>query len=138
MRLAGRARLGRTLVVTDPGDWLGVVRETVLALLPCATDQPGDWLLERTSSERPRHVRLGAFRLLDARGGIMALRAAVALLADPDAKLRFWAGQSVQHWKPTSHAGRGDAEVADLVDRSRHLFSDHVLRLRKWEAGVGS
>ncbi|MFF0142478.1 hypothetical protein ACFYRN_39335 [Streptomyces sp. NPDC005227] len=61
-----------------------------------------------------------------------------SLCLDPDAKLRFWAGQSVQLWKPTSHAGRGDAEVADLLDRSRHLFSDHVLRLRKWEAGVGS
>ncbi|MFJ8988965.1 hypothetical protein ACIRQH_01065 [Streptomyces sp. NPDC102279] len=45
VRLAGRARLGSTLVVTDSGDWLGVVRETVLALLPCATDLPGDWLL---------------------------------------------------------------------------------------------
>ncbi|MFE7892793.1 hypothetical protein [Streptomyces sp. NPDC057412] len=115
----------------------GVVRETVLALLPSAEQLPADWLLERTGPERPRHVRLGAFRLLDARGGIVALRAAVGLLEDSDGKLRTWAAQSVQRWRPTPGVRRGDAEVEELLDQCGHLFSDYVLRRRKWEAGVG-
>ncbi|MFB8029731.1 MULTISPECIES: hypothetical protein [unclassified Streptomyces] len=123
-------------LLDDPA--AGVVRATATALLPSAKESPADWLLERTSSERPRHVRVGAFRLLDARGGIVALRAAVGLLEDPDIKLRTWAGQSVQRWHPSPDEWHGDAEVGELLDRSRHLFSDYVLRRRKWEAGVDS
>ncbi|GHA96152.1 hypothetical protein GCM10010330_57810 [Streptomyces tendae] len=74
------------------------------------------------------------FRLLDAHGGIVALRTAVRLLEDPDVKLRLWAAQSVQRWHPSPDARRGDAEVGELLDRSRHLFSDFVLR----RAQVGS
>ncbi|MFD4237109.1 hypothetical protein [Streptomyces sp. NPDC058542] len=121
-------------LLDDPA--AGVVRETATALLPSARELPADWLWERTSSERPRHVRVGAFRLLDARGGVVALRAAVGLFEDPDIKLRTWAGQSVQRWRPSPDGRRGDAEVGELLDRSRHLFSDYVLRRRKWEAGV--
>ncbi|MFA0845829.1 MULTISPECIES: hypothetical protein [Streptomyces] len=123
-------------LLDDPAAW--VVRETTTALLPSAKELPADWLLERTSSERPRHVRVGAFRLLDAHGGIVALRAAVGLLGDPDVKLRTWAAQSVQRWHPSPDGQRGDAEVGELLDRGRHLFSEHVLRRRKWEAGVDS
>ena len=116
----------------------GVVREAAVALLPSVKQLPVDWLLERTGSERPRHIRIGAFRLLDARGGIVALRVAVGLLEDPDDKLRTWAGQSVQRWLPTADVRRHEAEVGELLDRSRHLFSDDALRRRKWEAGVYS
>ncbi|MEU1200043.1 hypothetical protein ABZ446_27970 [Streptomyces sp. NPDC005813] len=121
-------------LLDDPA--AGVVRETAVALLPSAKELPADRLLERTRSDRPRHVRVGAFRLLDARGGIVALRAAVGLLEDPDTKLRTWAGQSVQRWHPSADVRHGDAEVGELLDRSRHLFSDYVLRMRKREAGV--
>ncbi|WP_327341145.1 hypothetical protein [Streptomyces europaeiscabiei] len=123
-------------LLDDPA--AGVVRETALALLPSAKELPADRLLERTGLERPRHVRVGAFRLLDARGGIVALRVAVGLLEDPDVKLRTWAGRSVQRWHPSADVRRGDAQVGELLDRSRHLFSDYVLRRRKWEAGVDS
>ncbi|MGW1658538.1 hypothetical protein [Streptomyces atratus] len=123
-------------LLDDPA--AGVVRETATALLPSAKELPADWLWERTSSERPRHVRVGAFRLLNARGGVVALRAAVGLFEDPDIKLRTWAGQSVQRWHPSPDERHGDAEVGELLDRSRHLFSDYVLRRRKWEAGVDS
>ncbi len=112
-----------------------VVRETATVLLPSAKELPADRLLERTSSQRPRHVCVGAFRLLDAHGGIVAQRAAVGLLADRDMKLRTWAAQSVQRWRPSPDGRRGDAEVGELLDRSRHLFSDFVLRRRKWEPG---
>ncbi|WP_327113407.1 hypothetical protein OG206_07165 [Streptomyces sp. NBC_01341] len=114
----------------------GVVRETAVALLPSAERLPADWLLERTGSERPRHVRVAAFRLLVARDGVVALRAAVGLLDDPDVKLRGWAGQSVQGWHPSAREPRGNAEVGELFDRSRHLFSDQVRRRRKQEAGL--
>ncbi|MFC8227986.1 HEAT repeat domain-containing protein [Streptomyces sp. NPDC057287] len=115
----------------------GVVRETAVALLPSAKELPADWLMERIGPEQPRHVRLAAFRLLVARDGVVALRAAVTLLEDPDVKLRTWAGQSVQGWHPSPGERYGDVDVGELLDRSRHLFSDHVLRRRKWEAGVG-
>ncbi|MFJ8007307.1 hypothetical protein [Streptomyces fagopyri] len=121
-------------LLDDPA--AGVVRETAVALLPTAHELPADWLLERTSSERQRHIRLAAFRLLDAQGGVVALKAAVGLLRDPDVRLRSWAGQSVQRWHPPADVRRYGAEVGELLDRSRHLFSDHALRLRKWEAGV--
>ncbi|MET7928643.1 hypothetical protein ABZT51_33435 [Streptomyces sp. NPDC005373] len=114
-----------------------VVRETAIALLPSVKALPADWLLERTGSARERHIRLAAFRLLDARGGVVALRAAVGLLEDSDVKLRTWAGQSVQRWHPSADMQRGDPEVEQLLDRSRHLFSDHVLRRRKREARAG-
>ncbi|MFF5026051.1 hypothetical protein ACFY2J_17795 [Streptomyces collinus] len=123
-------------LLDDPA--AAVVRETAVALLPSARELPADWLLQRTGSERPRHVRVGAFRLLDARGGIVTLRAAVGLLDDPDAKLRTWAGQSVQRWHPSADVRGCEAEVGQLLDRSRHLFSDYVLRRRKWQAGVSS
>ncbi|WP_432161318.1 hypothetical protein [Streptomyces sp. NRRL F-5630] len=115
-----------------------VVRETTTALLPSAKELPADWLLERTGSQRPRHVRVGAFRLLDARGGIVAIRAAVGLLQDPDVKLRTWAAHSVQRWHPSPDERRGDAEVGELLGRSRHLLSDYTLHRLKWEAGVNS
>ncbi|MEV7994512.1 hypothetical protein AB0O67_22125 [Streptomyces sp. NPDC086077] len=121
-------------LLDDPA--AGVVRETVAALLPSARELPADWLLARTSTDRPRHVRVGAFRLLDARGGTLALRVAVGLFQDPDMKLRTWAAQSVQRWHPSPGERRGDAEVGELLEQSRHLFSDHMLRRRKWEAGV--
>ncbi|MFH8796004.1 hypothetical protein [Streptomyces sp. NPDC017941] len=123
-------------LLDDPA--AAVVRETATALLPSAKELPVDWLSERTGSERPRHVRVGAFRVLDARGGIVALRAAVGLLEDPDMKLRTWAAQAVQRWRPSPNERRGDLEAGELLDRSRHLFSDHVLRRLMREAGVDS
>lgn len=123
-------------LLDDPA--ASVVRETTAALLPSAKELPADWLLERTSTDRPRHVRVGAFRLLDAHGGTVALRAAVRLFQDPDMKLRTWATQSVQRWHPSPDGRRGDEEVGELLNQSRHLFSDYMLRRRKWEAGVDS
>lgn len=121
-------------LLDDPAP--AVVRQATVSLLPCAKQLTAPWLTERTGPHRLRHVRLAAFRLLDARGGIVALRAAVGLLNDPDDKLRTWAGQSVQRWHPATNEPRGTAEVGELLDRSRHLFSDYVLERRKREAGV--
>ncbi|MGY1455613.1 HEAT repeat domain-containing protein [Streptomyces sp. SS8] len=121
-------------LLDDPAP--AVVRETTAALLPSARRLPAGRLLERTGPEHPRHVRVAAFRLLDAYGGVVALRAAVGLLEDPDVKLRTWAEQAVQRWHPGAGTRRGDAEVGELLDRGRHLFSDYVLRRRKWEAGL--
>ncbi|MFB8775289.1 HEAT repeat domain-containing protein [Streptomyces broussonetiae] len=114
----------------------GVVREVTRALLPSAGALPLETLTDRLAPGRPRQARVAAFRLLWARGGVVALRAAVALLDDPDDRLRTWAGQSVQRWHAGRGVVRGDAEVGELLDRARHLCSDYVLKRRKWAAGL--
>ncbi|MFE1309804.1 hypothetical protein [Streptomyces sp. NPDC058755] len=96
----------------------GVVGEATLALLPSAGLLPEAWLAERLAPERPRWVRVSAYRLLDAHGGVVRLRAAVALLGDADERLRSRAELTVRRfrWWGT------DAEVAELLDRARaHL-----------------
>ncbi|MFD4502464.1 HEAT repeat domain-containing protein [Streptomyces sp. NPDC058457] len=113
-----------------------VVREATVNLLPSAGALDAGWLMDRLAAGRARHVRVSAFRLLDARGGVVRLRAAVALLDDPDVKLRGWAERSVQQWHPTPDVPLGSEEVAALLDRGRHLFSEWVLTRRKREAGV--
>ncbi|MFC3576479.1 hypothetical protein ACFOZ0_24975 [Streptomyces yaanensis] len=124
-------------LLDDPAP--GVVREVTAALLPSAGAVPEEELTERLGGEGPRHVRVAAFRLLDARGGVVRLRAAVAALDDPDDRIRHWARQSVQGWHATEDVPReAAAEVGELLDRSRHLFSEYVLTRRKWEAGVRS
>ncbi|WP_191971409.1 HEAT repeat domain-containing protein [Streptomyces luteolifulvus] len=121
-------------LLDDPAP--GVVREATAALLPSARSLDADWLAERLESGRPRHVRVSAYRLLDAHGGVVRLRTAVALLDDPDLKLRTWATQSVQGWHATADVPRGAAEVGELLDRARHLFSEYALKRRKWGAGL--
>ncbi|WP_237518623.1 hypothetical protein [Streptomyces sp. SID5910] len=137
LRVLDCVRVERLLpLLDDPA--AGVVRECALALLPSAADLPAGRLLERTGRTWPRHVRLAALRLLVAGGGVVALRAAVALLEDPDVKLRRWAGQCVQRWRPSVGERHCAQEVGELLDRCRHLFSDHVLLRRRWEAGAPS
>ncbi|MGY3201258.1 HEAT repeat domain-containing protein [Streptomyces sp. TE5632] len=123
-------------LLDDPAS--GVVREAAASLLPLAGALPAGRLLGLLDSGCPRHVRVTAFRLLDARGGVIGLRAAVTLLEDPDDKLRMWAGQSVQRWHPAADTRPGDPEVGELLDRAGHLFSEYVLKRRKWEAGLPS
>ncbi|MFE2422285.1 hypothetical protein [Streptomyces hokutonensis] len=81
-------------LLDDPA--AGVVREVTAALLPSAELVPEEWLTERLGAQWPRAVRVGAFRLLDARGGGVRREAAEALLDDPDAKLRGWAEHAVK------------------------------------------
>ncbi|MER7169798.1 hypothetical protein [Streptomyces mesophilus] len=116
----------------------GVTREVAATLAAAPVALPAEWLLDRLASDRPRHVRVAAFRLLDRQGGLPQLRAAASLLDDPDPKLRRWAGQSVQRWEPPVGLPRGDAEVAALYERCAHLFSPYVLKRRKWAAGIST
>lgn len=134
LRLLDCVEAGRLLPLLDDAA-AGVARETALALVPSVGQLPVDRLLERLYG-RPRHVRLAAFRLLDARGGIEALRAAVGLLEDPDVKVRTRAEQSVRRWRPPVDARHHGTEVAELLDQSRHLFSAYELLRLKWEAGA--
>ncbi|MGW0834582.1 hypothetical protein [Streptomyces prunicolor] len=125
-------------LLDDPAP--GVVREATLALLPSTGLVPDGALMERLAGgwpkEWPRHVRVGAFRLLDARGGIVRLRAAVTVLDDPDERLRAWGAQVVQRWHLEEGMTPGDPEVGELLGRARHLFSEYVLSRRLWEAGL--
>lgn len=121
-------------LLEDPSP--AVARETATALLPSAARLSAPWLRQLLAPHRPRHTRLAAFRLLDAQGAIPQLRAAVALLDDPDDKLRTRAEQSVRRWLPSAGVPRGDAEAAALLKRCEHLFSAHVLRRHKWQLGL--
>ncbi|MET7382122.1 hypothetical protein ABZT08_25430 [Streptomyces sp. NPDC005526] len=88
------------LLLDDPAP--GVVREATLALLPSAELLPEHWLTERLGTERPRWVRVSAYRLLDARGGSARLRAARRLLEDADERLRRRAELTVGRSLPSS------------------------------------
>lgn len=121
-------------LLDDPAP--AVVREATLALVPSARLLDEGWLLERLAVERSRETRVSAFRLLSAHGGIVRLRAAVALVDDPDDRLRAWARESVRRWYPTADVPRGAVEVGELLGRVRHLLGDHVLGTRLWETGL--
>jgi hypothetical protein len=79
---------------------------------------------------------VAAFRLLDAHGGAPRLRAAVALLDDPDVRLRVRAAQSVRSWAPGPDVPRGSVEVGELLGRARHVLGESALRMLMWEAGI--
>ncbi|MFJ9866257.1 hypothetical protein [Streptomyces sp. NPDC101165] len=103
-------------LLDDPAP--GVVGEATLALLPSAGLLPEAWLAERLAAGRPHRVRVSAYRLLDAHGGVVRLRAAVALLGDADERLRTRAELTVRRVRWWG----ADAEVAELLDRARaHL-----------------
>ncbi|MFJ3444032.1 hypothetical protein ACIPM2_22980 [Streptomyces sp. NPDC086081] len=106
-------------LLDDPAP--GVVREAAAALLPSAALLPEAWLTERLAPERPPQARLAAYRLLEARGGIVRLRAAVSLLGDPDARLRTRAARAVRGWYPPEV--REDEEGSALLARARHVFA---------------
>ncbi|MEU6475576.1 hypothetical protein ABZ858_01570 [Streptomyces sp. NPDC047017] len=123
-----------TPLLDDPAP--AVVRETTTALLPSARSLDAGALTARLAPDRPWYLRVAAFRLLDACGGLVRLRAAVALLEDPDERLRQWAEQSVRSWYPTADVPRGAVEAGELLARCRHLLGDHAIRRRLWEAGL--
>jgi hypothetical protein len=112
------------VLLDDPAP--GVVREVTVALLPSARSLDAAWLTDRLAAGRPRHVRVAAFRLLDACGGIGRLRAAVALLEDPDEPLRSWAEQAVRRWYPAGDAASGTPEAAGVWHRGRRLLGRQV------------
>ncbi|WUB47616.1 hypothetical protein OG942_31485 [Streptomyces griseorubiginosus] len=121
-------------LLDDPAP--GVVREAALALVPSARKLDDQWLMRRLGADRPRAERVAAFRLLNAHDGVVRLRAALALIDDPDDRLRHWARQSVQRWQPTADVPRGSAEVGELLDRARSLISAWVLERHRWETGL--
>ncbi|GLP68711.1 hypothetical protein TUSST3_53340 [Streptomyces sp. TUS-ST3] len=122
------------VLLDDPAP--GVVREATWALVPSARMLDAGWLLERLAVTRSRETRVSAFRLLNAHDGVVRLRAAAALVDDPDDKLRHWARQSVLRWRPTDKVPPGSAELGELLGRVRHLLGDHALEQRLWEAGL--
>jgi HEAT repeat protein len=122
-------------LLDDPSP--SAAREAATALLPSADRLPEAWLTLRLSTDRPVHTRKAAFRLLRAQGGVAQLRAAVQLLTDEDPGLKALAGPAIQLWVvPPAGVPRGDAEVAALLDRCTHLFSDYVLARLRRELGI--
>ncbi|MFF9851983.1 hypothetical protein [Streptomyces litmocidini] len=73
-------------LLDDPAP--GVVRETVTALVPWTDRLPRAEMSARLGTEHPRHVRVGAFRLLVAHGGPELREIAWTLIDDAEPKLR--------------------------------------------------
>ncbi|MGW1001024.1 hypothetical protein [Streptomyces sp. NPDC002520] len=107
-------------LLDDPAP--GVVGEATRSLLPSAGLLPEAWLTERLAARRPLWVRVSAYRLLRARGGKAGVRAAVAVLGDPDERLRArgeWAVRLELRW---ARVGWPDPEIAELMDQARALL----------------
>ncbi|MEU6398422.1 hypothetical protein ABZ867_15825 [Streptomyces cinnamoneus] len=116
-----------------------VAREASLGLLPAAGRLDPAHLAGRLDPRGPLHVRRAAFRLLRARGGIHALRAAVALIDDWHPRTRETARTAVRacQWHPAAFDGEADrTELAALLKRSAKLFGDYELGLRRSRLGL--
>ncbi|WP_079250729.1 hypothetical protein [Streptomyces amritsarensis] len=126
-------------LLDDPAP--AVAREASLALLPAVRRLDPSYLAERLDVRGPLHVRRAAFRLLRARGGIHALRAAVALIDDWHPRTRMTARAVVCAcpWHPAEFGGEADtAELAALLKRSAKLFDDYGLGVRRNRLGPRS
>lgn len=121
-------------LLDDPSS--AVVREATRALLPYTRRLPADLLTERLSPQRPAHVRRAAFRLLRAQGGLVQLRAAVAVLTDADARLRRNAESAVQLRRWVDDVPARDAEADRLLRQCTHLFSDYVMTVLRGRIGL--
>lgn len=132
LRVLDAADTARLLpLLDDPAP--GVVREVVAALLPSARSLPDGALTDRLAGHRPRATRVGAFRLLAARGDVVGLRTAVELLGDADDGLRERAERAVRRWRPTE---LGNPEMGALLEGVRHLFDEAAFARRRWMAGL--
>ncbi|MFD0269526.1 HEAT repeat domain-containing protein [Streptomyces sp. NPDC127106] len=123
-------------LLDDPAP--SVAREACLALLPSAGRLDPGPLAARCGRQEGLHVRRAAFRLLRARGGIEALRAAVLLSSDWDPKLRGLARVTVRGWDWQLSLFTGEADAAELtalLRRSAHLFSADELAARRARLG---
>lgn len=107
-------------MLDDPAP--GVVREATLALLPSADALPAQWLLRRMDPARPRWERVSAWRLLQPHAEVVRLRAAVALLGDPDERLRTRAVPVMRRALLWGTRSRSEPEVVDLLEQGRVLL----------------
>lgn len=123
-------------LVDDPS--ASVTREAARALLPHAGRLSADRLAERLSPRWPAPTRRAAFRLLRARGGLLQLRSAVALLGDPESALRREAESAVQLRAWVLDVPQGDAEVDRLLRQCPHLFSDFVMNGLRTRVGLAA
>ncbi|MGI5448814.1 hypothetical protein ACQEVM_24235 [Streptomyces sp. CA-243310] len=126
-----------TALLEDP--WPAVVREASLSLLPASGRLDTDRLVEQLEADRPRHLRRAAFRLLRARRGITELRACVALVGDPDPRLRATARATVRgwNWQLSLHTDDTDRpELAEPLRRSAGLFDAYEMGVRRSRLGL--
>ncbi|MGP3949120.1 hypothetical protein [Streptomyces sp. 7N604] len=133
---AGAGRLRPLLEDTAPA----VAREAAAALVPSARLVPEEWLGERLSTDRPRHVRAAAFRVLCAHGGAAGLRAAVRMSADEDPRLRARARTAASRWAPgpTSTIPAGErAELVALIDHHEPDVGAGTAALLRWLLRIG-
>ncbi|MFH8890018.1 hypothetical protein [Streptomyces sp. NPDC017949] len=110
-------------LLDDPAP--AVAREVTLSLLPVAGLLPADWLTSRTGRGRPAHTRRAAVRLLAVQGSDDGLRAAVALLDDPDPALRRAALPLLRRWDWPATAERGGFDPRELRGLFRRYASEN-------------
>ncbi|MBH1936770.1 HEAT repeat domain-containing protein [Streptomyces sp. AV19] len=108
-----------TPLLDDPS--ASVVREATTALEPVAARLPEEWLYERLADDRPRHVRVSAFRLLTAHRPAARLRCLRRLVDDPDPKLRVRALTALAAHGP-AHETPPDAERGEPGTQPVGLF----------------
>ncbi|MEU4967169.1 hypothetical protein [Streptomyces smyrnaeus] len=116
-----------------------VVRRVCGALLSDAEALSPDALRARLESDRPRHIRLAALRLLAVHRGLAPLRAGLALVEDPDREIRVRARALVIRWAPPDSAALAAAlpapERARLtaeIDHAAPALGPSVVRFLHW------
>ncbi|MFD9409607.1 hypothetical protein ACFWBN_21655 [Streptomyces sp. NPDC059989] len=124
-------------LLDDPSP--AVAREAARALRFSIYALPTDRLQSRLVPGWPVHTRRAAYRLLLPRGGITALRAAVALVRDEDPVLREAAARHVQllcSRRGAFFLPKRDPEVAALLDRCEGVFDRFVMGGMRGRVGI--
>ncbi|MBZ4322862.1 hypothetical protein [Streptomyces huiliensis] len=110
-------------LLDDPS--VSVVREATTALVPVAARLSEDRLYARLAGDRPRHVRVSAFRLLSAHRPTAQLRCFLRLADDEEPVLRERALTALAGWGPADGAaayralpGPRRAELDALLERA--------------------
>ncbi|MER5781793.1 hypothetical protein ABT104_08735 [Streptomyces mobaraensis] len=124
-------------LLDDPS--VSVVREATTALLPVADRLSEDWLYDRLADDRPRHVRVSAFRLLSAHRPMARLRCFLRLADDPEPALRERALTALDGWGPADAAvaypslpEARRAELDALLERAAAGAAEESARRVRW------
>ncbi|MGP3990149.1 HEAT repeat domain-containing protein [Streptomyces sp. 3N207] len=124
-------------LLDDPSP--AVVRRVCGALLADADALPPDALRARSASDRPRHIRLAALRLLAVRRGLAPLRTGLALVDDSDPDVRVRARTLVTRWATPDSAALAAAlpapERARLtaeIDHAAPTLGPSTVRFLHW------
>lgn len=128
-------------LLTDPS--AAVTRQVVKAVEKDARKLDSGALAELTGKERPRHVRVAAFRLLHEHGPWTRLATDLRLVNDLDLSLRTLARGDLDSWvrhEAATQYSRPSAEAADelraLIDTAQDALSPKLARDLRFHLGL--